>query len=274
MEIKYTGKGRCRIVLVPGGPGLATSFYRELTALLAEKNEVVTYDQRGSFTRGLEDYPKTIAEYVDELREVVDSTTEAKKPTVLFGHSFGGAVVIDALAGGMKVDGVVLSNAFPSGQMIRQGIDFRRSRLPDDFKNRYAKANGSTVDLEEINRLLGEYWFPTHFCRLDPWPDSLVDAVSKLNPHLMELFIGSNFFDAQGSLKDWNREKDLGTITRPVLVISGENDYFRPEDTRKMASQFPKGSVWISDTASHTPWLEDTEQLRAHVQEFVDNLPN
>lgn len=270
MEVTKVGNGPLRIVLVPGGPGLPVSSYRELIEMLAAENEVVTYDVRGSFHRDMEDIPSTIEDYAQELASVVASSSGPAKPTILFGHSFSGGTVVEAVLAGLPVAGVLLSNAFDSGAMVRRGVDHWISQFPPEVRDRLASI--PVDDAGAMDAFLGEHWFPSHFCRLDPWPESLADAMGKLNPRLMKHFIGANLFALDGVARSWSVEERLKEIREPVLVISGKYDYYREDDVLRMASLFPDGRAWISETASHTPWLEDGENFRSRIDSFLERF--
>lgn len=269
MDFARWGKGSTRIVLIPGGPGLFTSFYRELVDLLADLCEVVTYEQRGSYYADMENYPTTVEEYVGELREVLGSLPEPEKPTILLGHSFGGAVAIDALLADFPVSGAILSNTFSSNDMFKRGQDYRISQFPEEFHKRRAEIGD---DREALDALIAEYWFPHYFCRVTPMPASIAEGLEKVNTNVLAHFLGQSIFLDTGAMRDWNREKDLATIEHPVLVISAAYDYYRPDDIESMASSFPNGRLWISDSGSHSTWIEDPEGYKEQVSRFLSQF--
>lgn len=39
-----------------------------------------------------------------------------------------------------------------------------------------------------------------------------------------------------------------------------------------MAGVFADGTVWLSETASHTPWIEDGENLMAQITAFLETF--
>lgn len=270
MDVKSFGTGPCRIVLVPGGPGLVVSSYQELIDLLAEDNEVVTYEPRGTYYRDPSDFPKSEIECADELEAIVTSLPRPEKPTLLLGHSFGGTVVIETMLRDLPIGGAVISNAYSSGKMLGRGVTYRLSLLSEDARARLATI--SKDDAEAMNKFLAEIWYPSHFCRVNPWPESLVDALGKLNPAFMAHFIGTNIVEMNGAAATWDRENNLHEIRQPVLVISGKNDYYREEDVAQMASLFAEGTAWISETASHTPWLEDPDNFMSHLEPFLERF--
>lgn len=270
MNVKSVGNGSLRILLVPGGPGLVVGAYRELVELLAEKSEVFTYEQRGNYYRDMDDFPHTEKEYAEELLEVYRSLPDDERPLVLFGHSFGGAISIEALAAGLPAAGVVLSNSYSDGSMLSQSISDRIERLPEEGRKRLASIPDG--DSEAMDSFVAEVWFPNCFCRLNPWPESLLDALGRLNPKLMAHFLGSSIVETDGAAARWHGEPLLGKIEQPVLVVSGKYDYYAEDTVMRMASLFPNASAWISETSSHTPWLEDPERFKSRVDSFLDRF--
>jgi proline iminopeptidase len=218
----------------------------------------------------MNDIPLTLDDYAKELTSVIGSLSESEKPTLVFGHSFGGGPVVEAMLQGLPVAGAVLADAFDSGAMVQRGVTYRISQLPQAARDRLSSIPKDNTDA--VDQFLGEFWFPNHFCRLDPWPESLLDAMGKLNPTLMTHFIGANVLTLDGATKDWSVEERLAEIQQPVLVVSGKYDYYREDDVMRMASLFPDGTAWISQTASHTPWLEDPENFKTCIDSFLDRF--
>lgn len=255
------------VILVPGGPGLPAGFYRELTERITGFARVVTYEQRGSEPPDSDNYPRSVAAYAEELREVVERQTDIAAPTVLLGHSFGVAVVIESLLSGADAQGAILLNGFDSAQMLSRGLKARRQALPEPFHAAYERMEEK--ELETLMPLLGEYFYPTHFCRLKSWPASFLDAMGKLNMKLAEHFLGTDLFEPDGEIAGWDRSGDLAEITQPTLVVSGAHDYYLETDLQRMADSLGNGELWISERASHTPWVEDPEQLQQVLKGFL-----
>jgi proline-specific peptidase len=271
MEVRESGSGTSRILLVPGGPSLPLGFYRELSDELARSSRVVTYRQRGTYPDLGGDFPRNVEELTDELETALDevpSSGEGPAP-ILLGHSMGGAAVIEALCRRNDVSGGIVISGFSSGRMLARGIADRVADLPPEFHRRYAQTDRH--DAEGINALVGEFWYPRHFCRV-PWPDSFVQAAGQVNSDYMKHFIGPNLFEPDGAVMDWDREDGLDRVSTPTLFISGIHDYFRVEDLRAMHHAVSGSSLWISESASHSPWIEDPEATFATINQFLGTL--
>jgi len=267
MTVTRHGEGPLQVLLVPGGPGLLPGFYEELVEGLTAFGRVCTYVQRGTVPADSDEYPRSMEEFAAELAGVLEEIGRDADATVVFGHSFGAAVAVEALRGGAAFDGAVLSNGFDSGDMLRRGLGDRRQELPPAFQEAYAHADRSNV--AELMPLLAEHFYPRHFCRRDPWPESFVAGLGQVNPQLLLHFIGSDLFDPDGVLADWDRSADLGAVTVPSLVVSGTYDYYRLSDSRRIAEALPAGELWVSETASHSPWIEDPDGFYGAVGRFL-----
>ncbi|MFP4408327.1 MAG: alpha/beta fold hydrolase [Spirochaetaceae bacterium] len=255
------------VVLVPGGPGLVAPFYRELIEQVGEFGRVLTYEQRGSEPPDSKEFHRSVAAYAQELSEVVEREADSHRPTVLMGHSFGVAVVIEALLSGLPAQGAILLNGFDSAAMLARGLQARRRELPEPFQLAYDGMEEKR--LETLMPILAEHFYPNHFCRLERWPDSFLEAMAKLNMELAVHFLGTDLFEPDGEIARWDRSKELYRITQPTLLVSGVYDYYLEEDLNRMTSALGNGEAWISRGGSHTPWVEDPYSFSAAVGRFL-----
>lgn len=267
MKVSTKNTGKRRFLLVPGGPGLPVAFYRDLIALIEPLGSVETYQQQGVWPTGSATFPRSVAEAADELKEAVatttDHTTVDDPPLYLVSHSFGAAVVIEALCSGLAVDGAILLNGYSSGEMLKCAIQERAAALPAEFHRRVDENND-----DAWMALLVDFWLPRHFCRV-PVPQALTDGLSKLNQTYCDHFVGTTFFDPDGAILDWNRDHDLSSIEIPVLFVSGAYDYVAEDTTRRMAAQLPNSYLHFGLNTSHSPWIEAPDETFKAVKRFV-----
>lgn len=201
------------------------------------------------------------------LRQAVASVEG--RQVVLVGHSFGAAVVLEALCQGIGAAGAILISGFDSGQMVRRGIKARTESFPPDFHERYR--NGKGVSQEEISALLADYWFPSYFCRV-PFTESLKTGLAGADREYMFHFLGPDLFNLSGELTKWDRSKDLKRIRVPVLMLSGEYDYFCSGDLERMCSNIPSAQLRVISLSSHNCWIEEPAASFAAIEAFVRRL--
>lgn len=267
MTIHEFGNGSVHVIIAPGGPGLVPQFYSELVEALAHRYRVTVAAFTGTHPEPEDRFPRNIAEAADELEEVVRARAGAGGPTILCGHSYGGAVAIEALLRDLPVDGAILMSSFPSGDFLAQGIAHRVASLPESFHQRVK--DGAANDAGNLAALIAEYWFPRHFCTVE-LPDSFRTGLEKLNPDFMNHVVGPNILNPSGAILEWNRESDLHAITIPVLVLGGPQDYFASDAVRSVFSHLPDGRFVFPAGASHSAWIENAPETINAIHQFVE----
>ena len=94
-------------------------------------------------------------------------------------------------------------------------------------------------------------FYGRHLCRLDPWPDEVVEAFAWIerDPTVYHTMNGPSEFHVIGSIRDWQSKDRLGEIDVPTLLVSGRHDEATPRCRRRCAT----GSAARSGSASKTP---------------------
>jgi pimeloyl-ACP methyl ester carboxylesterase len=65
-------------------------------------------------------------------------------------------------------------------------------------------------------------------------------------------------------------KEDMGKISIPVLVLAGENDMIREEDTRFIAESIPGAVLKIIHNENHMSYVTNSPKLYEHIQPFLD----
>jgi proline iminopeptidase len=267
------GEGDQTVLLLNGGPGIASDYLREPHAVLARHGfRVVTYDQLGC---GASDFPKkktslwTIEGYVEEVEELRMQLGLGK--VHLLGHSWGGWLSIEyALAYPDALKSLVLADT--CGDMPHLVTELNRLR----------EALGSeTVAMMLRHEAEGSLEHPEyqaavtllnyrHVCRLDVYPDPLMRSLKSWNMDIYGRMQGPNEFLYTGNLKDWNRIPDMHRIEHPTLIVVGQHDELTPACALRMHQALPNAVVKTFRNSSHMPFYEEPDKYFPALLAFLD----
>jgi len=240
-------------------------FYRELIDGLSHRYRLRFVGFSGTSPEPPTSYPGTIEEAAEEVLAAIDDD-DSPGNTVLLGHSYGGAVAIEALHRGFPADRAILMNTFPSGDFLTREVRERVAAMPEEFHEVYERAGD---DPAEISRLTSEFWFPRHVCRVS-WPESFLSGLQTANVQFMNSVLGPSIFEPVGTVRGWNREADISSLTLPILVIGGAHDYYSPESVNSVYGALPRGTIITVPAASHTPWIEDPQATLDTIVRYIE----
>ena len=111
-----------------------------------------------------------------------------------------------------------------------------------------------TMDSEEYEAASMEF-YRRHVCRLDPWPDVLVQTFAQLNRVVYERMQGPSEFVITGIHEDYDATERLGRLAVPTLFLCGRFDETRPEETAWYQSLVPGTELVVFEhTATCRTW--------------------
>jgi proline-specific peptidase len=146
-----------------------------------------------------------------------------------------------------------------------------RSELPPDVEATLRKheAAGTTDDSEYEEAVM--VFYRRHLCRVDPWPDWLVECFELLeaDPEVYHSMNGPSEFHVIGTIKDWDISAQLGRIEAPTLVFGGRYDEVTPAITEAAASGIPGSEYVVMEESSHMAQAEQPEETLALVRNFL-----
>jgi L-proline amide hydrolase len=263
------------LVVLHGGPGAAHDYLLSLTDLARAGRAVIHYDQLGNGRST--HYPErgadfwTVDLFVRELHNLVDRLGIRDRHSVL-GQSWGGFLaqeyVFDAPVG---LQALVLADTAASFPDFVAEANRLRKDLPPEVEatlRRHEDA-GTTGDPEYEQACL--VFYARHVCRLDPWPDEVVEAFAWIDrdPTVYHTMNGPSEFHVIGSIKDWQSKDRLSEIDVPTLIVSGRHDEATPALQETLQAGIA-GSEWVVfEDSSHLPHVEERARYMQVVGDWL-----
>ena len=265
-----TGPGT-PLLLLHGGPGMGHDYLLPLEAL-ADERPVIFYDQLGC---GRSDAPDDPGLYrIDRFVREVGALRSALglRRIVLFGNSWGSMLAIEYMivTGGPGVERLILSGALASVPQAVAGMGRLLDALPDGAgaRIRALEAQGKT-DGPEYDRLV-QLFYDTHLCRLNPKPAAYEAsmAIGAISP-AYRVMNGPNEFTIVGNIKDWERRPDLGRITVPTFITSGQYDEVTLDCQLDIQKGIKGADLEVFGDCSHLTMLEKPLLYAKAVRDFI-----
>jgi len=266
---RSVGAGGTPLLCLHGGPGF-THYYLEPLEALADRRQVVFYDQLGC---GRSDRPDdtslwTVDRFVEELAQVRHALGLADLH--LFGSSWGGMLAMQyVLDRQPDLRSLVLCGSPAS--MIRWVADCTEllAAEPDEVRDviRQHEADDCTACPEYQAAILGFY--RKHVCRMHPWPAGLERSFAQAGYQVYSTMNGPSEFTVTGSLRSWDIMNRLGEITVPTLLVGGRFDECTPGHLAEMQGHIPGARLEIIEDASHLCFAEQPGAFNSLVNEFL-----
>lgn len=178
--------GKTPLVVLHGGPGIPHNYVLPHARLATDRGiPVVFYDQVGcGQSTHLKDKPAefwTIALFVAELGNLL-SGLHISDNFDLLGHSWGG-ILASEFAATVQPKGLrrlVLSDSLASMALWEVSVNKLLKRLPQEVQDTVKKhEEAGTTDSKEYHDAM-HVFYSKYVCRLNPWPQDLLDAFAAL----------------------------------------------------------------------------------------------
>jgi proline iminopeptidase len=269
---KIMGKGKgVPLLFIHGGPGNSSCPIVPEYALIGEDRPVIFYDQLGT---GKSDRvwdttlwrPERFADEIDSLRKALGLAA-----LHILGQSWGGTVLIEYLSRSPKG----IRSALFSGPLISTKIwmkDARKllSQLPEalqDTINYYEriKVYDAPSYLAATDSFYGRFFCRYNMALLkksmnnDPWNNSIYTYMW-----------GPTEFTATGTLKNYDRIRDLKGIRAPVLFIAGEFDEVRLQTMKRFHQKVKRSQMIIIPDAGHYIQTDQPVLFVNSIRDFLD----
>jgi L-proline amide hydrolase len=264
------------LLCLHGGPG-ANWLHVKPYEILADERRVVFYDQLGSGNSALTEphdtsmwTPELFVEEVDVVREALGLDR-----VHILGHSWGGMLGMQYAA--RRPEGLVSLIVESSPASVPDWmpeVARLRSELPPAVEATLRKHEqaGTTDDPEYEEAVM--VFYRRHLCRIDPWPDWLVECFEALeaNPEVYHSMNGPSEFHVIGTIKDWDISDQLGQIEVPTLVFGGRYDEVTPAITEAAARAIAGSEYVVMEESSHMAQAEQPEETFALVRGFLSRV--
>lgn len=267
---RISGGSGTPLLLIHGGPGISAHYLAPLVAL-ASGRDVIFYEQSGCGRSDGADNRLLwrLDHYVEELHQL-RKALHLERVHIL-GQSWGGGLAGSyALAHpDSGISSLVLSA--PLLDSVRWANDQKEnlSHFPVSIRAAVSRAEEAGVyDSEEYQDAITAY-YNRHVCRLDPWPDCMMQSMEAFNTDLYLYMWGPSEFTVTGTLRNFTIEADLSKLHLPVLLTCGEFDEALPDTMRHYQSHFPSARLKVFEGCSHGHHLEATEAYLKEVSLFL-----
>jgi L-proline amide hydrolase len=270
--------GKTPVMVLHGGPGAGHNYCEPIAELIAQTGRAaVLYDQLGcGNSTHLPDAPKefwTPELFMEELVLLTKHLGIADDYAIV-GQSWGGMLGMQfAITQPQGLKALVVADSPASMEVWVSEANKLRKQLPPEVEATLLKheAAETTEDPEYIAAV--DVFYARHLCRI-PQPPYVVASFEQLaaDPTVYHTMNGPSEFHVIGSLKTWDIRKDLGKITAPTLLVSGQYDEATPAMVEEINKLIP-GSTWeLFPESSHMPHVEEPARFKRIVTAFLDSV--
>ncbi|MGH8991253.1 MAG: alpha/beta fold hydrolase [Acidimicrobiia bacterium] len=259
-EVDGGGGGRVACLVLHGGLGFDHQVYRRTLMPLADRLEVVWFDQRHngrSGRPGLETV--TMEQLADDAAALAGGLGHRR--FLVFGHSYGGFVAQElAIRHPERVAGVILVSTTP-GQLGAGEPEDDDQGPPPPPGLVEALSKLPTTDAELADGVQGLLPFYLH--RLE------ADDVAPL--------LDGTHYDVEAMIRGfevlatWSAVDRLPGVTCPVLLVAGRHDVLTSfPQSHRIARHLPAAEVVVVEETGHFPWIEAPDVFFATVDRWLD----
>src|SRR5690606_33270074 len=151
---------------------------------------------------------------VEELGQVIEAL--GLKDFHLLGHSWGTMLAASYLfnkPGGVR--SVIFSGPALDAQRWERDQRNYLKQFPQEIQETIERSEREgTTDSAEYNEAMDAY-YKRHMCRVDPWPEALVEDMKAMNHQVYNYMWGASEFTVTGTLKHFDATDRLGEIKIP-----------------------------------------------------------
>ena len=263
----YGPTGAPRLLVLHGGPGAHHDYMLPQMLRLADRHELLFYDQRGGGRSKTEDRaPITWQTHVDDLAAFIEELDV--DPLTIVGYSWGGLLaLLHALEASRARElrspaRLVLLDPAPLSRGYRQQFEeeFARRQQSAEVQAMRAELAASGLresDPEAYRQRLFEIGVAGYFA--EP------AAARDLTPFRVTGRVQQSVWE---SLGDFDLVPRLAVVRAPTLVVHGRQDPI-PLDSSANAARALGGRLVVIDACGHVPYVEQPESLFEAIERFL-----
>ena len=260
---------RIPLLVVHGGPGMSHDYLTPL-AKLAKNRAVIFYDQLDAGKSDRPNEPKNwnITRFLDEISTLI-SLLSIKKFN-LFGNSWGGTLsAAYAATKPANLNRLILSSPLICTSTWIKDSHLLRASLPSETLRvmETCESSGTTDSQKYLDAV--DIFYKMHLCRVDPWPEPVLNTMNLVNSVCYESMWGPNEFTCNGILKNYDGSKDLYKIDVPTLVTCGDFDEATPKSTKKFSNMIPNSNFKNFKASSHMAFIEEESEYLNLLENFL-----
>lgn len=265
----YGLKGAPRLLVLHGGPGAHHDYLLPQMLELADRHELVFYDQRGGGQSKTDDRtPITWQTHVEDLDRVVGELH--LDPFILVGYSWGGLLAllysIEAAAGRTqhRPTRLVLIDPAPVTRAYREEFEREFLRRQSDAAVGKLRADLASSGLRErdpeaYRQRAFELSVAGYFA--DP------AATHDLTPFRVTGRVQQSVWESLGGY-NLLAPGQLDSITIPTLIVHGRQDPI-PLASSEAAANAMGATLVVIENSGHVPYVEQPQALFAAVRDFL-----
>jgi proline iminopeptidase len=248
---KIFGEGKgTPLLLIHGGPGSTSCTGMPTYSRLSDDRPVIFYDQLGTGnSERVWDTtlwrPSRFADEIDSLRKSL-----GLNELHILGHSWGGTVLIEYLA--KKPAGVksaIFASPLISTSVWMMDAKVLVSQMPRSLQDTISKYE-RIKDYQAAAYLSATDSFYARYLYRKGEPICVTGGPE--NDAVYNYMWGPTEFTATGTLKNYDRIKDLESINLPVLFIAGQYDEARPETMKQFQEKVKGAKLVIIPDSGHS----------------------
>lgn len=267
---KTVGQGE-PILIIHGGPGLNHNYLFPYLIPLADKHQLIFYDQRvcGQSSIDVDINSITLENFIKDIDDLRESF--GIKKINLLAHSWGGLLAMKyAIQYPDQVKSLILINSIGASSEIN-------TKTNQILAARFTKE-------DSIRRM--ELIQTQDFQKRDP---KTIETLMKIgfkhqfhNPALidsLDLDLNENYVKTSGLLQNLTKDLlnydfhvDLKAIKSPTLLIYGGYDPLTETAGQRIHQAIEKSDLKIIDDCGHFPFIEKPEEFKETILTFVNGI--